>query len=417
MKVLVIGSGGREHALVWKLVNSPSVEKVYAVPGNPGIAELAETYPLNPKDFDSIVSFCREHLIDLVVPGPESPIIAGMANVLREAGIAVYGPSREAAQLEGSKAFAKELMAQVGIPTAPFETFCDYEEARRYLQAQFRAGRPMVVKVSGEAQGKGAFVCDTEEEALQALHRILVQKEFGEAGNTVVIEERLFGRELSLFAICQGEEYVLLPSAQDYKTLYEGGRGPNTGGMGAYSPVLDVGDETLREYAQLVVEPVLKEMRRRGTPYVGTLYAGLMLTEEGPRVLEYNVRFGDPETQVVLPRLRGDFGELCYRAATQQALPPVEVEECACVGVVISAPGYPGTYEQGIPLPPLVLGEGLLVFHAGTRYENGRLVSSGGRVLTIVCCDSRRDVAVSRLYSSVEKTFGTPWHFRRDIGL
>ncbi len=416
MRVLVLGSGGREHALVWRLANSPSVEKVFAVPGNPGIAEIAETSALSLKDFGGIVSFCQKNRIDLVVPGPESLLIAGIADALREAGITVYGPSRQTAQLEGSKAFAKGLLARLGVPTAPFEVFSCYEEARRYIQEQFQQGHQLVVKVSGEAQGKGAFVCGKEEEALDAVERILVRREFGEAGDTVVIEQRLFGRELSLFAICQGEHYLLLPSAQDYKTLYEGGRGPNTGGMGAYSPVLEV-EEHLPEYARLVIDPILAEFRRQGTPYVGTLYAGLMLTDEGPRVLEYNVRFGDPETQVVLPRLRGDFGELCFRAGKQQPLPPIGVEDTACVGVVISAPGYPGTYEQGIPLPPLDFGEGFLVFHAGTRYENGRLVSSGGRVLTVVCCDSQRDLAVSRLYSAVEKRFGAPWHFRRDIGL
>lgn len=417
MRVLVIGSGGREHALVWKLAKSPLVEKVFAVPGNPGIGELAETHPLPARDFEAIVSLCLENQIELVIPGPEGPLIAGIGDRLREAGILVYGPSRCAAQLEGSKAFAKELMKRIGVPTAPFRLFSQPTEVMRYIEEEFKQGHKVVVKVSGEAQGKGAFVCDTEAEAIQAVERILVRREFGEAGSTVVIERRLFGRELSLFAICQGEEYVLLPPAQDYKTLYEGGKGPNTGGMGAYSPVPDVSDEKLQEYASLVVAPVLKELNREGTPYVGTLYAGLMITEEGPQVLEYNVRFGDPETQVVLPRLKGDFGELCYKTARQEALPEVEVEDLTCVAVVIAAPGYPGTYEQGIPLPPLQLGEGFLVFHAGTRYDDGRLVSSGGRVLNIVCCDSNRDLAVSRLYAVIEKTFGAPWHFRRDIGL
>ncbi|MCL6623233.1 MAG: phosphoribosylamine--glycine ligase [Fimbriimonadales bacterium] len=414
-RVLLVGSGGREHAVAWKLSQSPEVGEIFVAPGNAGTARLARNLDIRPTDIDGLVRAAKDLRVDFYLATMDDPQPLGLVDRLQAEGVLCYGPVADAARIEASKAWAKAFMERHGIPTARGRSFSSFDEAAAWVESL--PEQRLWVKASGLAAGKGAVGAANREEAIAILRSMLIDRAFGEAGSTVVVEEELSGFETSAHAFCDGKTGVLWPFATDYKRALDGAQGLNTGGMGAYAPTRGIDERLAGIIHERVIAPVLRGMAAEGHPFVGTLFPGLMVRDGDVRVIEYNARSGDPETQVVLPRLRGDFGELCYRAATKQALPPVEVKECACVGVVISAPGYPGTYEQGIPLPPLDLGEGLLVFHAGTRYENGRLVSSGGRVLTIVCCDSRRDVAVSRLYSVLEKTFGPPWHFRRDIGL
>jgi len=417
MKVLVIGSGGREHALVWKLSQSPVVEKLIAAPGNAGIAEIAKCFPIPATDKENLRELCRREGITLAVIGPESPLIAGVANTLREIGVSVYGPSRNAAQIEGNKAYAKTLMQEEGIPTAEFEVFTRYELAKDYVLAQFAKGHRVVVKASGEAFGKGAIVCDSKEEALNAVERMLLQKEFGSAGETIVIEKRLYGREVSLQAICNGKDYLLLPSSRDYKSAYEEGKGPNTGGMGAYSPVEELAEDILLQLGERFILPILNRMSREETPFIGTLYAGLMFTEEGPKALEYNVRFGDPEIQAILPRIENDLAALLENAAAGRELPPLMVSPSACACVVIAAEGYPGEYPKGIELPDLTPFENLLVFHAGTEKRNNKLVNTGGRVLDIVGMGKSPEEAARMVYDAIEGKFNKPWRYRKDIAI
>ncbi|MCH8273216.1 MAG: phosphoribosylamine--glycine ligase [Armatimonadetes bacterium] len=416
MNVLVVGSGGREHALAWKLAQSPSVERVLAAPGNPGIAQVADLHDTDATDFDAIGRICREESVDLVVVGPERPLIAGLADRLAESGCSAYGPSAAAAQIEASKAFAKRLMTEAGIPTARFETLTDFAAAKEYVESEHEAGRQVVVKASGEAFGKGAIVCDTAAEAIAAAERMLVREEFGEAGRTVIVEERLFGRELSLLAVCNGKEYRLLPAAQDYKAAYDGGRGPNTGGMGSYSPVAWIPQDEVEQLAETFIAPVLRVMEAQGTPYIGTLYAGLMVCEDGPRALEYNVRFGDPETQAILPLLESDLGELLLAAALGMPLPQITVSPEACVVVVIAANGYPSTYETNMELPDLDVGPDVILFHAGTATRGGKLVNSGGRVLNIAKIARDASTAARGAYEAIIGRFQEPWRYRTDIG-
>ncbi|HWP31217.1 MAG TPA: phosphoribosylamine--glycine ligase [Fimbriimonadales bacterium] len=416
MRVLVVGFGGREHALVWKLSQSAVVEKIIAAPGNAGIAEIAQCFPISALDHEGLKELCQKEEITLAVIGPESPLIAGVADTLREVGISVYGPSRRAAQIEGNKAYAKTLMQEEGIPTAEFEVFTRYELAKSYVYSEFAKGHQLVVKASGEAFGKGAIVCESKEEALNAVARMLLQKEFGSAGETIVIEKRLYGPEVSLQAICNGKDYLLLPSSRDYKSAYEGGKGPNTGGMGAYSPVEELSEEVQSKLGELFIRPVLEKMSREETPFIGTLYAGLMITEEGPKALEYNVRFGDPETQAILPRIENDFATLLENAACSRELPSLKVSPLACACIVIAIEGYPGEYPKGIELPDLSPLKDFLVFHAGTERKNNKLVNTGGRVLNIVGMgESPRDAA-DKVYNAIEGKFPKPWRYRKDIG-
>lgn len=416
MRVLVVGSGGREHALVWKLSQSDAVEKIIAAPGNAGIAEIAKCFPISAMDRECLKKLCQEEEITLAVIGPESPLIAGIADALREIEVSVYGPSQEAAQIEGNKAHAKTLMQEEGIPTADFEVFTRYELAKDYVYSEFAKGHKLVVKASGEAFGKGAIVCESKEEALNAVERMLLQREFGSAGETIVIEKRLYGPEVSLQAICNGIDYCLLPSSRDYKSAYEEGKGPNTGGMGAYSPVEELSEEIQNKLGELFIRPVLERMSRQGTPFIGTLYAGLMITQEGPKALEYNVRFGDPETQAILPRIENDLAILLDSAACERELPSLIVSPLACACVVIVAEGYPGEYPKGIELPDLSSLENFLVFHAGTERKNGKLVNTGGRVLNIVAMGESPMEAAAKIYDAIEGKFTKPWRYRTDIG-
>jgi phosphoribosylamine--glycine ligase len=397
VKVLVLGSGGREHALAWKIAQSEALEELHAAPGNPGIAALARCHPLRVDDVEGLLGLCREHEIDLVVIGPEAPLVAGVADHLRRAGVTVFGPSAAAARIEGSKSFAKDVMRAAGVPTA-----AELGEARA----------PCVVKADGLAGGKGVFVCQTQSEADAALAQARA------LGETVVVEELLEGEEISLFALTDGVEALPLAPAQDFKRLRDGDEGPNTGGMGSYSPPPFLQTDEIEELVDLVHRPVLAELAERGTPFVGLLYAGLMLTDKGPSVLEFNCRFGDPETQAILPRLEGDLlGALA--GAAEGALGGIElsVGPDAAVTVVLAARGYPEAPEPGVELRGLNEAEaaGALVFHAGTAVREGRVLSAGGRVLNVTATGESVSEARDRAYAAVELIDFPGAQYRRDI--
>ncbi len=415
MRVLVVGSGGREHALAWRLGRDPEVERVWVAPGNAGIPD-EDRVPIAAGDLEALLAWARRHRPDLTVVGPEAPLAAGLADRFREAGLSVLGPGREAARLEASKAFAKALMREAGVPTAAFGSFDDEAKALAYLEAH---PLPVVVKASGLAAGKGVLVTDDREEA-RAFLRGLFAGRFGEAGRTVVIEAYLEGPELSVFAVTDGERLFLLPPARDYKRAQDGGRGPNTGGMGACSPPADAGDGRLEEVEHGILRPTLAAMRARGTPFTGVLYAGLKLTPEGPKVLEFNVRLGDPETQAVLPRLEGSLARL-FASAAAGSLDPgaVRVRPGAALSVVLASGGYPGRYRSGFPIEGLAEAEameGVLVFHAGTARRNGRVVTAGGRVLAVTGLGGTLEEARARAYAAAERVRFEGRHLRRDIG-
>ena len=416
MKVLVVGSGGREHAIAREVKNSPLCDLLLCAPGNPGMAELGECVPVKADDLDGIVALAKERGIDFVVVGPEGPLVAGLTDRLSEAGIPSYGPSALAARLEGSKAFSKAVMKKYGIPTAAFETFVDLDAALAFVREK---GAPIVVKASGLAAGKGAIVCETLAQAEEALTDMLGEKAvFGESGREVVVEEFMSGEEASLFAVCDGRDYVMLSSAQDHKRVFDGDKGPNTGGMGAYAPAPVVTPEVLEQVKKRIVEPTLEGMVAEGCPYRGTLYVGIMQTAEGPRVVEYNCRFGDPECQVVLPLYKGDVLELLHKAATGR-LKELRVEENAgsAAIVVVAAEGYPGSYPKGMEIRGLDrMPENVHAIHAGTANRDGKLVSAGGRVLGIVGRGDDLKQALDRAYAGVAQVEMEKSFFRRDIG-
>jgi phosphoribosylamine--glycine ligase len=398
VKVLIVGSGGREHALAWKLASSPDLEELHVAPGNPGIAALGTCHPVRAEDGEGLLSLCRELHADLVVVGPEAPLVAGLADTLRHNGVAVFGPTRAAARIEGSKAFAKDVLEAACVPTA-----------RRLSTPQ----APCVVKADGLAAGKGVFVCRTEEELDAGL--------LGAAalGGDVLVEELLEGEEVSLFAITDGARAVALAPSQDFKRVGDGDTGPNTGGMGSYSPVAGVGEAEVDELLDSVHRPVLDELARRGTPFAGLLYAGLMLTPDGPRVLEFNCRFGDPETQSILPRLESDLLPLLSGAAAGELKSEVAVAEGAAVTVVLAGGDYPERSDVGTPIDGIAEAEatGALVFHAGTARAGGRLVTNGGRVLAVTATGEDLGAARASAYAAVDRVSFAGMRFRRDIGL
>jgi phosphoribosylamine---glycine ligase len=399
VNVLVVGSGGREHALAWKLAQSAALEELHAAPGNPGIAALGRCHPVRADDAEALLDLCRQAEIDLVVVGPEAPLVAGVADVLRASGTSVFGPGAAAARIEASKAFAKEIMQAAGVPTA------------RRLDG---VNGPCVIKADGLAAGKGVFVCRSREEAKEAFPRAQA------LGEAVVVEELLEGEEVSLFALCDGTRALPLAPAQDFKRLQDEDRGPNTGGMGSYSPVPFLAVGELEELVDAVHRPVLRELADRRTPFHGLLYAGLMLTDDGPRVLEFNCRFGDPETQAILPRLEGDLLEaLAAAAAGSLAGVELSVSEEAAVTVVLAAPGYPEAPATGIHLAGVeeAEAEGALVFHAGTALRGDRLVSAGGRVLDVTATASSLAEARERAYRAVGLTDFPGAQYRTDIAL
>jgi phosphoribosylamine---glycine ligase len=427
LRILVIGGGGREHALAWALARSPGVAQVFVAPGNAGTTWLAavgrassEAIPIADTDLPRLSALAQEQKIDLTVVGPEVPLAAGVVDAFGERGLPIFGPCRAAAQLEASKVFAKSFMRQCGIPTADFAIFDEYEAARDYIE-QLR--RPLVIKADGLAAGKGVVVCDGPEDADRALWRMLVEREFGEAGATVLVEQRLSGREVSVLAFSDGRNVALMPPARDHKRVYDGDRGPNTGGMGAYAPASDLDAAQLDAIRRVILEPAVAGMAERGTPYVGVLYAGLMLTDDGPQALEFNCRFGDPETQVILPLLETPLDEVLL-ACVAGRLDQVELRwrAGACAAVVLAAPGYPSAYPKGLPISGLnrvaaeFAPDQLVVFHAGTAGPSERPVTSGGRVLAVSGLGGTLAEALARAYAGVAHIHFEGMHYRRDIG-
>ena len=397
MKVLVVGSGGREHALAWKLAQSPVVEELHAAPGNPGIARIGQCHPIRAEDGESLLELARTLAADLVVIGPEAPLVAGVADQLRRGGVAVFGPSAAAAQIEGSKSFAKDVMRAAEVPIA---------------ETMSVARAPCVVKADGLAAGKGVFMCQTQEELETALRAVSA------LGDQFVIEELLEGEELSVFALVDGSNVLPLPESRDYSRVGDGDTGPNTGGMGSYSPVPELDESRVAELVETIHRPVVEELAERDTPFIGCLYAGLMLTADGPRVLEFNCRFGDPETQAILPRVEGDLAEALAAAASGD-LGEVElgVAESAAVTVALAAEHYPEGRDAGSPISGLEEAEelGALVFHAGTAMRDGQLVTSGGRILNVTGLGDTLEAARARAYEACERVSFHGARFRRDI--
>jgi len=417
MKVMVVGGGGREHALAWKLSQDDSVEGVVCCPGNAGISRLAKCLPVGVGDVAGLAAVASNERIDLVVFGPEEPLVKGAADEVRRAGFAVFGPSREASRLEGSKVFAKLFMQRHGIPSADFQIFDEYERARAFLDG--RDG-PVVIKADGLAKGKGVSVCDSGRDAQASLKDMMVGRRFGDSGSRVIVEERLEGEEVSVMAVCDGRRHLLLPLSQDHKRALDGDRGPNTGGMGAYCPVPFVGQELLEEIDSKVVTTALEGMAAEGTPYTGVLYAGMMLTATGPRVLEFNCRFGDPEAQAVLPSADVSLGETLLAAARGELSEVGRAGiKCRSACVVLASAGYPGEFDTGRAITGLEKLAGLedvLVFHAGTRAEGDRTVTAGGRVLGVTGTGPTLDAALARAYAAVRSVSFNGMHYRRDIG-
>ncbi len=417
MRVLLVGGGGREHALAWKLRQSPRLDALFAAPGNPGIARHARCVPIGADRIEELAAFAERERIDLTVVGPEAPLVAGLADRFAERGLLALGPARRAAAIEGSKAFAKALMARHGIPTARFATFDDPARARRYCR---RVGAPLVVKADGLAGGKGAIVCRTLEEADAAVAACMEQRVFGDAGAVVVVEEFLRGEELSFFALASGDGVISLGAAQDHKTVFDDDRGPNTGGMGAYSPVPRVDAALEERIMREIVRPTIRALAAEGAPYRGVLFVGLMLTEEGPKVVEFNCRFGDPECQALVPRLQADLVPLLLAAARGDTLPDeVDWSGEAAVCVTLASGGYPGSYRTGLPIEGIEAAErvaGVQVFHAGTAERDGRLVTAGGRVLGVTATAAGLKEAVARAYEAVGRIHFEGMHHRKDIG-
>ncbi len=413
MKVLVIGSGGREHALAWKLGQE---DEVLVAPGNAGIDDDFECIDFPAHDFQGIADLFKGRGIDLVVVGPEDPLIAGGADFLRAKGITVYGPGQAGAQLEASKAFSKDIMAGAGIPTARYQTFQDPKSAKDFANELVHLGSMPVIKASGNALGKGVIVCNSIEEAHHAIDQMMVRQEFGEAGSTVVVEERLLGFEFSLLTVCSGTEFLSLPVAQDYKRAYDGDLGPNTGGMGTYSPVPTVTDSLVRAAEKLAVKPLLEALAAKGIDYRGTLFSGFMVKDGTPYCLEYNVRFGDPETQSVMRRLGSGFGQLLMAAAQGNPLPQIEVLSNHAVTVVVASGGYPGSYQKGKAITlPATLDAGVVIFHAGTTRRDGALTTSGGRVFGVSATGETLSDARAAAYKTVEQIRFEGMQFRGDI--
>ncbi len=417
MKILVIGSGGREHALVWKIAQSKRVSKIYCAPGNAGIAELAECRDLPAGDLPRLAAFARSEEIDLTVVGPEQPLTQGIVDLFRQQGMRVFGADRQAAALEGSKAFAKDLMKKYAIPTAAYRSCADRREAQRAVE---ELGIPLVIKADGLAAGKGVIICRSEAETRDALERIIERREFGAAGDRVVVEEFLEGEEASILAFTDGRTVLPMASSQDHKTVFDGDGGPNTGGMGAYSPAPLVTPELFGRIMEEIMIPTVRAMDAEGKPYRGVLYAGIMVTASGPKVLEYNARFGDPETQPILMRMAGDLVpvmEACLDGTLNRHTLSWRPEAAVCV--VMASAGYPGSYPTGKVISGLAEAgamKDVVVFHAGTRREGERIVTAGGRVLGITALGRTVAQAIERTYEAVARINFEGAHFRRDIG-
>ncbi|WJQ82258.1 phosphoribosylamine--glycine ligase [Brevibacillus brevis] len=414
MKILVIGGGGREHTIAWKLLQSSKVTKVYCAPGNGGTAQIAQNVPIGVHDFAALVQFVKDEGIDLTVVGPEDPLLAGIVDFFQERNLPIYGPNQKAAMIEGSKSFAKSLMKRYEIPTSAYETFLDYESASAYVREQ---GAPIVVKADGLAAGKGVVVAETVEEAEEALRQIMQESVFGEAGARVVIEECMFGEELSLLSFVDGETVKPMITSQDHKRIFNDDRGPNTGGMGTYAPVPQMSAELVDEIVKTIVQPMASGMAKDGIPFKGILYTGLMITEQGPKVVEFNARFGDPETQVLLPLLETDLLDI-FVGTINGELDAVDVtwQKGSAVCVVMAAPGYPGEYPKGALIHGLgQANEGATVFHAGTKENEEGIVTSGGRVLGVVATGADLAQARETAYAKVQGISFDGAQYRTDI--
>lgn len=417
MNVLVVGSGGREHALTWKIAQSSKVTKIYAAPGNPGIGKLAEIIPIKANEITKIADFALSERIDLTVVGPEEPLALGIVDLFEERRLKVFGPSQRAAEIESSKAFAKRLMAKYDIPTASFEVFESAEDALEYIDRQ---GTPIVIKADGLAAGKGSIVAENHDEAVAAIEKIMRQRIFGDSGNRVVIEEFLRGEEASILAVTDGETILPLAPSQDHKPIYDGDRGPNTGGMGAYAPAPLITDQMMKRVYSEILVPTINGLAKEGRIYKGILYAGLFITAEGPKVIEFNCRFGDPETQVVVPLLKTDLVELML-GATEARLDKMEIEEQggAAVCVVVASGGYPGSYQKGKEihgLEALLNRSDVIVFHAGTTQRDNRILTDGGRVLGVTAVADDIPGAIQKAYDTVNKVHFEGMYYRTDIG-
>jgi len=417
MKVLVVGSGGREHALAWKIGQSPKVSKVFCAPGNAGIAKQATLVPLKADDLTGLLEFAQDEKIDLTVVGPEDPLTRGIVDLFESRGLTVFGPAMKAAEIEGSKAFAKEMMKKYHIPTAAYEVFEDREKAASHIQ---KKGAPLVVKADGLAAGKGVMICKTVDEAIEALDEIMVKKAFGEAGNRVVVEECLTGEEASYIAFTDGKTILPMASSQDHKAVFDGDRGPNTGGMGAYSPAPVVTEDVHERILEKVLRPLIYGMAEEGRPYKGALYAGLMIQKGHPMVLEFNARFGDPETQPALMRMNGDIVpilEACIHGNLSRFR--IEWDPRTAVCVVMASGGYPGEYEKGKVIEGLdqvSQMKDIFVFHAGTAMKEEKIVTNGGRVLGVTGLGEGVEKAIKRTYEAVKKISWDGVHYRKDIG-
>ena len=414
MRVLVVGSGGREHALVWKLVQEA---EVYCTPGNAGIAKTCQTFDVAADQTDRIIALAKQLGVDFVLVGPEAPLIHGLGNALRAAGVAVVGPGSEGAQLEGSKAFSKRLMVEARVPTADYGEFHDPESARVFVGEMFAKGRNVAVKTSGAAFGKGVSVCVTQEEAEEAIAKAMIEKVFGPAGETLVIEDCLFGKEFSLLTLVSGRHFRSLPVAQDYKRAFDGDRGPNTGGMGGYTPVSWLSEDLVKTTEERVVAPLLSKLAEKGIDYRGVLFSGLMVVGGVPYCLEYNVRFGDPETQSIVRRLGKGFAEALRAVSNAEPIPEIEVLDNAAVTVVMASEGYPGKHANGRKVTiPEDLPEEVVVFHAGTQTLLDGLVTSGGRVLGVSATGKSVEDARKTAYASASRIDFKGGFFRTDIG-
>ncbi len=416
MKVLVIGKGGREHTIVWKISQSPLVEKIYCAPGNAGIAELAECVPIQPDDLNGLADFAKEKGIDLTVVGPEDPLAKGIVDIFELKGLWVFGPSKKAAQIEGSKVFAKELMKKYRIPSADFTVFDDPIKAMVYVNRLDEC----VVKADGLAAGKGVIICGNKREAAAAIKRIMIEKRFGDAGNRVVVEELLKGEEASIIAFVDGSTVRLMPSSQDHKRAFDNDKGPNTGGMGAYSPAPVITKKLERKILKEIMQPTIDALRKEGAPFKGVLYAGLMIEKGKPRVLEFNARFGDPENQVIMPRLKSDLVPIMQACIDGKlAREKIAWSRKACTCVVIASGGYPGKYEKGKAISGLEKAAKLkdtIVFHAGTKIEGKKIVTDGGRVLGVTALGEDIRESIKNTYKAVRKIHFVKMHYRTDIG-
>ncbi len=415
MKLLVVGSGGREHAIAKKLLESQGVEQVFVAPGNDGMTlDGLDLVNIGISEHSKLIEFAKENDVAWSFIGPDDALAAGIVDGFNQAGLKAFGPSRLAAELEWSKDFAKEIMVKYGVPTAAYGTFSDFEEAKAYIEKQ---GAPIVVKADGLALGKGVVVAETVEQAVEAAHDMLLDNKFGDSGARVVIEEFLDGEEFSLFAFVNGDRFYIMPTAQDHKRAYDGDKGPNTGGMGAYAPVPHLPQSVVDQSVESIIKPVLKGMIAEGRPYLGVLYAGLILTADGPKVIEFNSRFGDPETQIILPRLTSDFAQNITDILDKKEPTITWMDEGVTLGVVVASEGYPLDYEKGLPLPEKTAGD-IITYYAGAKFaENSRaLLSNGGRVYMLVTTADTVSAAQEKIYDQLKKQNTTGLFYRTDIG-